>query len=353
MIRLRRGNVPAARGDVRARARTRSRRRRRRSTPPAVRGRADGRSPWPGSDDRHGRATGADAPPRARRRRCRPPAPTRRSPRRPPGRRRSGRRCAGPASVARRVPTTATAGLARQRGRVAEHVQHVRRHLDRRPAGSGRPAPRWSRSRRPSASIRRRVAPACSAGLGDRRGQVDRQPARRALPGGPGLVERSSPPVARSRPATRPREDRPTGPVARRAAPRTRPVRGRGPRPGRPRRRVHRAAAASAPSRMIRGAALRPPATSGPASVPRRARQPTSAAARRRSAGRNQAASSRWASLRPSTPRPGRRSCARPEAAARCRVRSPARARRDRRRAARWPGSGGTLRAGPAGEPGR
>ena len=89
-------------------------------------------------------------------------------------------------SVARRVPTIATAGRASSAAGIAEHEQHVRRHLDRGEPSRDTLGRRRSRPGGRAHRIRSSVAVGRRRGLGDRRwprpGRADAHPARSPAP---------------------------------------------------------------------------------------------------------------------------------------------------------------------------
>ena len=300
-IRLRRGNVPLLGRDVRRELRDDGATGRDdRGGEPAVRPRVqDGVAP---ADDRDGRAAA-----RARRG-VGGAVDTHREPRHDAGRRprRGGREPRGDApagSVARRVPTMATAALRAHRRRVAEDVQDVGWHRDR-----GQPERIGGSSivttRRPTSRIRATVAPACPAGVGDRRGPP--RVSGRDRSARPLVRRRRRPPVARRRRATdasrrianpvpyRPsRAANPTGP-----SPRLRPA-----RPMRP--ALHRPGSIRAGVARLPKTGLNPSPPScptGPASpTPSIVRPPRRRETECRPA-EYQAASARWSSRMTSEP---------------------------------------------------
>ena len=145
-----------------------------------------------------------------------------------------------PASVARRVPTMATAAASVQRGGIAQHEEDEGRHLDRsQPARVGDVVDRHDLHAERSGSGR----VSCPRSSSLRRS--------RSRPSGPsrrGRLRRSSGPILSSVCASRstPPGDAASWRIARPDAvsteqrTRTRPVRGRAPPPGRPMRRARR-----------------------------------------------------------------------------------------------------------------
>ena len=340
MIRLRRGNVPrlgATSGAELGHDRAAGRDDRRRQ-PAWARG---WRIAVAGSDDGHGRAAGAD------RRRVRGAVDADRQPRddaRADGHEVGGDPCRdAPARVGGAAgPDDGHRRPGAQRSRLAEHVQDVGRHLD-----GGQPARVGGvldvTTRRPSASIRRRVAPGALAGhrrwpwpgrspgceAGAPRADIASSrvvSASRSIPPGDAasLQDRPTAPVA---PEQRPEADRPEAANPGQHGPGVALIGGRRrPEPdaeARPRPRGDSGPATPTPSTSAdlgRGQAQvgRP--------VPGRLVEVRLARRRRR--------------------RRDRRSSARPGASAPSHVRSPAPARRGRRHAAPRPGSGGRLRGG-------
>ena len=242
-----------------------------------------------GSDDRDGRATGVD------RRRVRRAVDADREPRddaRPdgrPGSRRSGRDatarpCRSP-GASRRWPPPAGA----QRGRIAEHVQHVRRHLDRGEPARDTSDPRGSRSCRPS------VADPLAAWPRPSRSRPRRSPAATssddAVAAGSAAVEARSRVVsARRVDAARRRrllQDRRRAAVARQQRAEPDRSRARAPRPGRPRHRAPRRWAGSPPRPdRARGAGPRPSIDATPSRPGRAHAEHVSRPRRRPAAGR-------------------------------------------------------------------